>query len=56
MIHGLGATLLSVAVIGAFVLLGGGVWMIVRQHDRQKGVLMIATALVIAANVAIWTV
>lgn len=53
---GLGPTLLSIAVLGAFALTGGGIWMIAKQRDRQKGLLMIAAALVLAANVAIWVV
>ncbi|SMF60573.1 hypothetical protein [Allosphingosinicella indica] len=56
MTGGLGATLLSITVLGAFALIGGGIWMIAKQRDRQKGLLMIAAALVLAANVAIWVV
>lgn len=56
MTRDLGPMLLSVAVLSAFALIGGGVWMIARQRDRQKGLLMIAAALVLAANVAIWVV
>ena len=47
---------LSVAMLAAFMLAGGGIYLIVRRRDRKRGMLMIVAALVIAANVAIWTV
>jgi hypothetical protein len=46
---------LSIAMLAVFVLAGGGIWMIVKRHDNKRGLLMIVAALVIAANVAIWT-
>ena len=47
-------TALGVGVIAALILLIGGVRLV--RHERQRGVLMIAAALVIFANVLIWTV
>jgi FtsH-binding integral membrane protein len=52
----LGATLLSVGVIAAFALFGGGAWMALKQRQRHKGGLMIVAALVLLVNVLIWTV
>lgn len=55
-ISGLGATLLSIAMLGALVLGAGGVWMLVKRKDRQKGLLMLAAAIVLLGNVLIWTI
>jgi hypothetical protein len=44
---------LTVAVLAAFALIGGGIWLIVGKRDRQRGLLMIGAALVTLANVAI---
>jgi hypothetical protein len=51
----LGATLMSIAVIAAFALAAGGLWMLVKGADRQRGLLMLLAALVTLANVLIWT-
>jgi hypothetical protein len=48
-------TLLSIAVIGAFGLLIGGLWVIFKQGERKKGLLMLGTALVLFLNVLIWS-
>ncbi|MDT9597536.1 hypothetical protein [Sphingosinicella rhizophila] len=48
------ATLLSVAVIAAFLLGAGGMWMIVKGKDRKRGLLMLGAAAVTIANVFIW--
>lgn len=53
---GLSATALSIATIAAFLLGGGGMWLIVRKRDVKKGVLMLVAALVMLGNVLIWTV
>lgn len=50
-----GATVLALLMLAAFALAAGGVWFI-RKGERQKGVLMIACALVALGNVLIWTV
>lgn len=46
--------LLSIAVVAMFALIWGGVrtW---RGGDRQKGVLMMACALVLLGNLLIWS-
>ena len=52
------AAALSIAMLAAFLLGGVGIAQ-VRKSDakaRQRGWLMIACALVLFANVAIWTV
>jgi high-affinity Fe2+/Pb2+ permease len=46
---------LSLAMIAAFVLLGGGAWLLVRRGERKQGVLMLLAAAVLFANVLIWT-
>lgn len=46
---------LSVAMIAVFLLAGAGGWLLVARRDAKRGALMIVAALVIAANVAIWT-
>jgi LPXTG-motif cell wall-anchored protein len=50
------SALLSIAVLGAFALAGGGAWLIARRRERLKGVLMIVCALVLLGNVLVWTV
>ena len=45
---------LALAMIAAIVLAVGGARL--ARRDRQRGLLMIAAALVIFANVLIWTV
>jgi hypothetical protein len=52
---GLASFLLSIAILAAFALLGGGLWLIVRKGERKQGGLMVAAALVLFANVLIWT-
>lgn len=47
---------LSIAMIAVILLVIGGVRMITKQRDRTKGVLMIVAALVLLANVLIWTI
>lgn len=49
------STLLALAVAGVFALIWGAV-VLIRRGNRQKGVLMLLCALVLACNVAIWTV
>ena len=45
----------AVAMLAAFALAGGGIVLIGKGSDRRKGVLMLAMALVLIANVLIWT-
>jgi predicted MFS family arabinose efflux permease len=53
---GFAAALLAITMIAAFVLVIGGVQMIVRQRQPKKGALMLVAALVLVGNVLIWTV
>ncbi len=50
----LASTLLGIAMLGVFALLWGG-WRIWRCGDRRKAVLMFCVAVMVAANVAIWS-
>ena len=52
---GLGATLLSLVMIAAFCLAGGGLWLILKRRETKKGLLMITAALVFVGNVLVWT-
>jgi hypothetical protein len=45
---------LALGVIAAMILAVGGARMV--RRDRQRGLLMIAAAVVIFANVLIWTI
>ena len=53
---GPGAALLSVLVLVAFALAGGGVYLLVSRRDRKKGALMLLAAAVALGNVMIWAV
>lgn len=52
---GIGATLLSIGVLAAFALLGGGTWLLVKRRDMKKGLLMLFASAVVFGNVLIWT-
>jgi len=45
----------GIAMLAAFACAIGGGVLIAKGRDRRKGVLMIVMALVLVANVAIWT-
>ncbi len=45
----------GIAMLAAFACAIGGGMLIAKGRDRRKGVLMIVMALVLVANVAIWT-
>lgn len=53
---GLGATLLSILMLAAFLLAAGGIRLIANRVDRRKGVLMLIAAVVLGGNVMIWAV
>ncbi len=55
MTSGPGSILLSIAMVAAFLLGAGGVWLIVKRHDTKKGALMLVAALVLLGNVLILT-
>jgi hypothetical protein len=45
----------AIAMLGMFACLIGGIVLIVKKQDTKKGVLMLVMAVVLLANVAIWT-
>ncbi len=45
----------AIAMIGCFACLIGGMTLLVRGHDVRKAVLMFVMAIVLLANVLIWT-
>jgi hypothetical protein len=47
---------MGTAMIAAFLLTAGGIRLIVRGKYRKQGWLMVVAALVLFANVLIWTV
>jgi LPXTG-motif cell wall-anchored protein len=52
---GLVATMMSIAVLAAFALAIGGLWLLIKRRDRKQGVLMLLAAIVTFINVLIWT-
>ena len=52
---GLVSFLFSIAVLAAFALIAGGLWLLVKRGERKQGALMILAAIVLFANVLIWT-
>ena len=51
---GAGDALLSILMIGAFLLVAGGIYLIAKGRDRTKGGLMLIAAAVLAGNVMVW--
>ena len=52
---GSGALLLSILMLSAFALAGGGLYLAASRRDRRKGTLMLIAAAVMVGNVLIWT-
>jgi hypothetical protein len=48
------ATLLSIAVLASFALIGGGVWLFIKGGNRKQGLLMLLAAIVLLVNVLVW--
>jgi hypothetical protein len=48
-------SLATLIVFGVLALAAGGIFTI-RKGDRQKGLLMIACAIVVLGNLVIWTI
>lgn len=44
----------AIAMLGCFACLIGGGWMIAKDIDRKKGILLLIMAAVLLGNVAIW--
>ena len=42
---GLPAAMLSIGVIAAFALAGGGLWLLIKRRDTKRGILMLVAAL-----------
>ena len=51
-----GSALLSIMMLAAFALGGGGIWVIVKRRDVKHGVLMLVAAIVLLGNVLIWAI
>ena len=47
---------MALAMIAAFLLIAGGIKLGLARETRVRGVLMIVAALVLIANVMIWTI
>ena len=47
---------MAIVMIAAFLLVIGGVRMLRSKEDRGRGLLMLGAAVVLVANVLIWTV
>ena len=55
MLTGPATELLSIMVLAAFALVGGGLYLLLKRRDTKRGALMLAAALVLLGNVVIWT-
>jgi hypothetical protein len=53
-VTGFVSSLLSLAVIAAFALAGGGLYLLAKNRDRKPALLMILASAVLLANVLIW--
>jgi high-affinity Fe2+/Pb2+ permease len=47
---------MAIAMVAAFLLIAGGVKLVLDRQTRVRGVLMIVAAVVLITNVMIWTV
>ncbi len=47
--------MLSILMLAAFLLAGGGLYLVWRGRERRKGLLMLAAAAVMVGNVLVWT-
>jgi hypothetical protein len=54
--HASATAALSLAMLAAFALAAGGVWLIARRKVYRQGVLMLVMAAVLIANVLVWSV
>jgi hypothetical protein len=55
-VTGFATTLLSIAMIAAFALAAGGLYLLIKNRDRKHGALMLLAALVTFGNVLILTI
>jgi hypothetical protein len=49
------AAALSIAVLAAFALAIGGLYLLIKRKERKQGLLMLLCATVFFVNVLIWT-
>ena len=49
------ATAPAISMLAVFALIFGGIYLLVKKRERQKGLLMLLLAVVIFGNVVIWT-
>jgi hypothetical protein len=54
--NGLAPILMSIAMLAAFFLGAGGLWLAMKRGEKKQGALMVVAALVLLANVLIWSV
>jgi hypothetical protein len=52
--NGFIATLLSIAVLASFALIGGGAWLLIKRKETKQSILMLLAAAVLLVNVLIW--
>ena len=50
------ATLMSIAMLGAFALLLFGARMAMKPDSRKQGGMMVVVGLILIANVLVWTI
>lgn len=55
MTNPLAGTLLSILMIAAFALFAGGLYLALKRRETKRGLLMVAAAAVLLANVLVWT-
>jgi hypothetical protein len=55
-LEGLGATMMAIGMIAAFLLVLGGIKLVRSKEDRGRGILMLVAAAVLMGNVAILTI
>jgi hypothetical protein len=55
-LEGFASAAMALTMVAAFLLAIGGLHLLVRRGERQKGLLMLVAAAVLVANVVIWTI
>ncbi len=54
--YGIATAALSLAMLAAFALAAGGLWLILARRTYRQGALMLVMAAVLVANVLVWSV
>jgi LPXTG-motif cell wall-anchored protein len=52
--NGPGDLVLSLLMLAGVLLGAGGIWLLIKRRDRKRALLMLAVALVMFGNVAVW--